>query len=80
MAIKVVPRMDESDRDTLLRVAIFEHVRRLCEVHDHLTANELKPGFVFEGERIPLVSPQRGIFAAKLSEEVGPPHDARYAK
>jgi hypothetical protein len=43
-------------------MAAFEHVRRLGEVHDHLTAAELKPGFVFNGERIPLVNPQRGIF------------------
>jgi putative restriction endonuclease len=50
------------DRDTLIRMAAFEHVRRLGEVHDHLTANELKPGFIFEGERIPLINPQRGIF------------------
>jgi putative restriction endonuclease len=37
-------------------------VRRLSEVHGHLTARELSPGFTFEGERIPLVNPQRGIF------------------
>jgi putative restriction endonuclease len=37
-------------------------VRRLSEVHDHLTATELKPGFIFQGERIPLINPQRGIF------------------
>ena len=43
-------------------MAAFEHVRELSEVYDHLTANELKPGFVFDGERIPLVNPQRGIF------------------
>ncbi|MDP6954053.1 MAG: HNH endonuclease [Alphaproteobacteria bacterium] len=43
-------------------MAAFEHVRRLGEVHDHLTANELKPGFIFDGERVPLVNPQRGIF------------------
>jgi putative restriction endonuclease len=43
-------------------VAAFEHVRRLNEVHDHLTANELKPDFVFNGDRIPLINPQRGIF------------------
>ena len=49
-------------RDTLMRMAAFEHVRKLGEVHDHLTANELKPGFIFDGERIPLVNPQRGIF------------------
>ncbi len=48
--------------DTQMRVAAFEHVRRLNEVHDHLTANELKPGFVFDGDRIPLINPQRGIF------------------
>jgi putative restriction endonuclease len=54
--------MDDTSHDTLMRVAAFEHVRRLGEVHNHLTATELKPGFVFEGERIPLINPQRGIF------------------
>jgi hypothetical protein len=54
--------MDETSRDTPLRLAAFDHMRRLAEVHDHLTATELKPGFVFEGERIPLMNPQRGIF------------------
>jgi putative restriction endonuclease len=48
--------------DTVMRTAAFDHVRRLCEVHDHLTATELKPGFAFQGERIPLINPQRGIF------------------
>ena len=54
--------MTADDPDTLMRMAAFEHVRRLGEVHDHLTATELKPGFLFEGERIPLINPQRGIF------------------
>ncbi len=48
--------------DTVMRTAAFDHVRRLCEVHDHLTTTELKPGFAFQGERIPLINPQRGIF------------------
>jgi hypothetical protein len=48
--------------DTLMRMSAFEHVRRLSEVRDHLTAIELKPGFMFRGERIPLINPQRGIF------------------
>jgi putative restriction endonuclease len=39
--------MDESGRDTVLRIAAFDHIRRLGEVHDHLTATELKPGFVW---------------------------------
>lgn len=51
-----------AELDTLIRVAAFEHVRLLAQLHDHLTARELKPGFVFQGQRIPLINPQRGIF------------------
>jgi putative restriction endonuclease len=54
--------MDTSSLDTLIRLSAFEHVRRLNEIHDHFAAAELKPGFAFRGERIPLVNPQRGIF------------------
>src|SRR5450631_2554722 len=54
--------MTADTADTFMRLAAFEHVRRLGEIHDHLTASELKPGFVFQGERIPLINPQRGIF------------------
>jgi putative restriction endonuclease len=45
--------MDEADRDTLMRMAAFEPVRRLGEGHGHLTATELKPGFaaIFNGCR-----------------------------
>lgn len=57
--------MTDHDRDTLIRMAAFEHVRMLGEIHDHLTAAELKPGFIFEDERTPLVNPQRGIFKPK---------------
>jgi putative restriction endonuclease len=54
--------MADSERDTLLRAAAFERVRSLCEVHDHLTAQQLGEGFYFEGARYPLVNPRRGIF------------------
>ena len=54
--------MGSDDLDILMRIAAFEHVRRLSEVHAHLTATELKPGFEFKSERIPLINPQRGIF------------------
>jgi putative restriction endonuclease len=54
--------MDTPSLDTLMRLTAFEHVRRLNEIHDHLSATELKPGFYFREERIPLVNPQRGIF------------------
>lgn len=52
----------EEDRDALIRTAAFEHVRKLSERYEHLTATELKPGFVFDGQRMPLMNPQRGIF------------------
>ena len=54
--------MTKIDKDTRMRMAAFEHVRKLGEIRDHLTAKELKPGFIFEGKRIPLTNPQRGIF------------------
>jgi len=55
-------QLSDSDRDKLIRLAAFEQVRRLSESHDHLTANEFRAGFAFNGERIPLINPQRGIF------------------
>lgn len=54
--------VSEPDQEALMRLAAFEHVRRLGETNVHLTARELKPGFIFNGERMPLVNPQRGIF------------------
>ena len=54
--------MGTGNYDFPMRMAAFEHVRRLSELHDHFTDKELRPGFNFQGERIPLVNPQRGIF------------------
>lgn len=54
--------MTDHGQDTPMRMAAFEHVRRLGEIHDHLTATELTPGFNFDGERVPLINPRRGIF------------------
>jgi len=54
--------MTEDGSDAAIRTAAFEHVRQLDETHDHLTAADLQPGFIWRGERIPLVNPQRGIF------------------
>jgi len=50
------------DSDTAMRLAAFAHIRQLSEGRDRLTASDLKPGFQFGGERIPLINPQRGIF------------------
>ncbi len=58
------------DRDTALRLAAWDHVRRLRLSHQHLTAAQLRPGFVFQGERIPLINPQRGIFKPKQAQSL----------
>ena len=42
-------RMADVDRDTPLRLAAFEHVQRLGEIHDHLTATELRLRFRLRG-------------------------------
>lgn len=54
--------MPDLDLDTRLRAAAFERVRALCEIHDHLTAQQLGEGFYLDGRRYPLVNPRRGIF------------------
>ena len=54
--------MSSNDTDILMRLAAFRRVEMLSKMHGHLTHRELSTGFIFQGERIPLVNPQRGIF------------------
>lgn len=54
--------MKSEDVDTQMRLQAFEHMQRLSELHDHLTADQLGEGFTYEGKRVPLINPQRGIF------------------
>lgn len=46
----------------MIRQAAFATVRRLLEVNGDLTSADLRAGFQFQGERIPFINPQRGIF------------------
>lgn len=48
--------------DHALRLAAFNEVRRLSEVRGDLPASDLAAGFMFQGERIPLINQRRGIF------------------
>ena len=48
--------------DNALRVAAFREVRRLADVNGDLTGRDLRAGFQFDGQRNPLINPQRGIF------------------
>lgn len=43
----------------------FEQVKKLNAIYTHLPAEKIRKGFIFEGSRIPLVNPQRGIFKPK---------------
>jgi putative restriction endonuclease len=50
------------DLDAQMRSVAFEHLRQLTQLYDQLSSAHLSAGFQFNGERIPLVNPQRGIF------------------
>jgi putative restriction endonuclease len=50
-----------SDEDTKLRLGAVEHLKRVS-VADVVTADDLRQGFSFQGQRIPFINPQRGIF------------------
>jgi len=56
---------DSDPFDFRMRQAAFEHVRRLSATRDQLASKDLSEGFFFEGTRVPLVNPQRGIFKPK---------------
>jgi putative restriction endonuclease len=51
--------VNEVEYEVAIRQAAFDRVRRLTETHAHLTAADLNPGFVFRGERIPLINEKR---------------------
>lgn len=48
--------------DHAIRAAAFAEVRRLLSIRGDLASADLRGGFVFQGARIPLINPQRGIF------------------
>ena len=50
------------DIDQEMRQAAFLEVRRRADLRDQLTSEDLRLGFQFHGQRIPLINPQRGIF------------------
>ncbi len=56
-------------RDLAMRLAAAEHVRRVSTA-DVLTSEQLSAGFTFDGERVPLINPQRGIFKPRSMEHL----------
>jgi len=57
--------MTIGDLDIEMRMRAFGSIRDLLSRNGVLTANDLKAGFEFRGERVPLINPQRGIFKPK---------------
>lgn len=55
-------RMADSLEDLHLRAAALAHLERIAGPDRILTAEQLKAGFLYQGERVPLINPQRGIF------------------
>lgn len=54
--------MVDNASDAIIRKAAFDHLLALSAGRDYVTSEELARGFEFNGERIPLVNPRRGIF------------------
>lgn len=54
-----------NDPDFALRLKVFEHVQLLTQIHGQITNEHIAAGLEYEGQRIPLVNPQRGIFKPK---------------
>ena len=57
-----MPGPIEDPESAAIRAAAFAHVRRLHVTNDAITSDDLKAGFLWQGQRVPLVNPQRGIF------------------
>jgi putative restriction endonuclease len=57
-----------NDADMALRLAAFQHLKVLMDVKPYLTSDDLSSGFQLNGERVPLVNPQRGIFKPKAAK------------
>ena len=62
--------MPSYEDDLALRLAAFDHVRRLTDVRGDLSSADLRAGFQFRGERVPLINPQRGIFKPQRMHQI----------
>lgn len=54
--------MSEDIGDLAIRRAAIAHLERIAGPERVVSSEQLAAGFMFQGERVPLVNPQRGIF------------------
>ena len=57
-----INKMEITDPDIQMRLAAFDRVQKLSQIHERLTAKELNPGFIFERTHYLFINRQRGIF------------------
>ena len=53
---------DALTEDAMIGAAALKHVRLLQEIHHPLSSEHLSAGFIYLGERLPLINQRRGIF------------------
>lgn len=53
--------MSDVPIDARIRLAAVEHIKR-ASAGGVITADDLRAGFLVDGQRVPLINPQRGIF------------------
>lgn len=58
------------EEDRAIRLAAFERVRLMVERNGILSTADLNEGFSFQGERVPLHNPQRGIYKPARMREL----------
>lgn len=58
-----------NDLDLQIRLTAVEHLKRISAA-GVISSDDLRAGFHFRGERIPLVNPQRGIFKPTAMEKL----------
>lgn len=56
--------------DALMRLAAVEHLKSVG-AGGVVPSDDLKAGFIFEGLRVPLINPQRGIFKPAVIRSPG---------
>lgn len=60
------------DLDYELRLAVFDHIRRLADARSsYVTAEQLNAGLIFRGERVPVWNQQKGIFRPAVLRDFG---------
>jgi putative restriction endonuclease len=59
----------DDEVDLQIRLSAVEHLKRV-KAAAVLSSDDLRAGFKFRGERMPLINPQRGIFKPASMEKL----------